>query len=199
MSATTVPTQANSRHLALADPATYRRTLHLVLDLPIGVATFTVAVTLVSTGAALAITIVGLPLLAATLLVARCMGRVERTRARSLLGVDVADPPASPRGLRRLSDPAGWRAVGYAVVMLPLGVVTSTVAMTGWATALSALAYPAYAPFLDHSSVSINDVIISGPGWQIATSLTGAVLLLVMPTVVRGLARLDAAAVRRLL
>ena len=64
---------------------------------------------------------------------------------------------------------------------------------------MSALLYPVYAPFLDQSSVTVNSLTIGGAGWQIATSLAGAVLLLVMPAVVRGLARLDAAAVRRLL
>lgn len=102
-------------------------------------------------------------------------------------------------GWRRLADPAGWRAVAYAVAILPLGIFTSTVALTGWTTAVSALLYPVYAPFLDQSSVTVNSLTIGGAGWQIATSLAGAVLLLVMPAVVRGLARLDAAAVRRLL
>ena len=72
MTATTLGGQ-RLRRLTLADPATYRTTAHLLLDLPIGIATFTIAVTLLSTSAALAITLIGLPLLALTLVAAQWM------------------------------------------------------------------------------------------------------------------------------
>ena len=200
MTATTVATQ-RFRRLAIADPATYRRTLHLLLDLPIGIATFTVAVTLLSVSAALFITLVGLPLLMATLYSTRWLARFERARAHTLLGVEVPpnDATASARGWRRLTDPAAWRAVGYAVVMLPVGIVTSVTAITGWSVALAMFAYPAYQPFADHSSRTVGSANLGAAGWQVATSVTGFALLLVMPTVVRALAALDATVVRRLL
>ena len=199
MTATTFTARPRPRLLGLTDPATYRRTLHLLLDLPIGVATFSVAVALVSTSVSLAITLIGLPLLAITLLAGRGMGQLERARARALLDVHVPEPDAAPRGWRRLTDTTGWRSIGYAVVMLPIGVMTSTVAATGWSVAASMFAYPAYAPFLDDSSVTVGSVTFGGWGAQLVTSLIGLALLLMMPSIVRGLARIDAAAVRRLL
>jgi hypothetical protein len=62
--------------LGLLDPATYRRSLHLLLDLPLGIVTFTVATTLLALSAGLAITLVGVPLLMLTLLAARLFGRL---------------------------------------------------------------------------------------------------------------------------
>src|SRR4051812_11091000 len=131
MTTTTIATQ-RFRPLAIADPATYRMTAHLLLDLPIGIATFTIAVSLVSTSVALAITLIGLPLLAMTLVAAKWMARFERARARSLLGINVTEPAStSPRWWQRVTDPDGWRAVAYAIVMLPLGIVTSVTVVTG--------------------------------------------------------------------
>lgn len=143
---------------------TIRKTLHLLLDLPVGVVAFTLAFTPLGVS---------------------WIPRVERMRARRLLDVDVSD-----------AKPA-WRAVAYSVLMLPLGVTTSTIAITGWATGLSALFYPAYAPFTDKTSVSVGSTTIGGPGWQVATSVAGGMLLLLMPLIVRGLARIDTAMLRR--
>lgn len=199
MSTETYASPRRRHWFGLTGKETYKQTLHLLLDLPIGIATFTVAVSLVTTSAALVVTLIGLPLLAASLVAAREMAKLERARARLLLGVDLPEPAAVPSGRRRLTDATGWRAVAYAVVMLPLGVATSTIAVTGWSTAATALVYPAYAPFLDKSSVTVGSTTIGGPGWQVATSVAGAVLLLSMPAIVRGLARLDIAVMRRLL
>ena len=148
---------------------TLRRTAHLLLDLPVGIATFTIALT-------------------TNVLAAREIGRLERARAHALLGADVTSPPQ-----------ARWRAFAYSLLMLPVGVVTSVVAITGWSTGIAALAYPAYAPFSDRTSVTVNDLTIGNAGWQIATSIAGALLLLAMPAIVRALSRLDTAMVRRFL
>lgn len=144
---------------------TIRRTVHLLLDLPVGIVAFTVAFTPLGVS---------------------WVPRLERMRARALLDVDVSD-----------TKPA-WRPIVYSLLMLPVGVTTSTIAITGWATGFTALLYPAYAPFLDQTSVTVGATTVGGPGWQVATSVAGALLLLLMPAVVRGLARVDSCMVRRL-
>ena len=79
---------------------TWEETLYLLLDLPVGVAGFTLAVTGLAGAAGLLITFLGLPLLTATLLLARLAGRGElarparcsassfQHRARLLVGMD---------------------------------------------------------------------------------------------------------------
>jgi signal transduction histidine kinase len=93
------------------------------------------------TGATLTLTVVGFPLLALGLLGARLMGRMERARARALLGVRVDEPTPLPlRRQRRdgglfaqlwliLKDPVAWRTVLYDAIRLPWGILTHTVVL----------------------------------------------------------------------
>ncbi|GAA2266443.1 histidine kinase [Streptomyces ruber] len=117
---------------------TWKETAHLLVNLPVTLLGFTYAVTALSTGAALTVTVIGFPLLAAALMGARLLGRLERARARALLGVRVEEP--SPLPLRRgggffawlrmaVKDPVGWRAMLYELTRLPWGVVTFTVTL----------------------------------------------------------------------
>ncbi|MDI3385815.1 sensor domain-containing protein [Streptomyces sp. B-S-A8] len=117
---------------------TWREVAHLLLDLPLALFTFGYAVIVVAVGSALAVTAVGLPLLALGLAGARWLGRVERARARRLLGTWVDEP--SPLSVRagdgllarmwtRLKDPVGWRSLLYGFVRLPWGVLACTLTL----------------------------------------------------------------------
>ncbi|MFE3265868.1 sensor histidine kinase [Streptomyces sp. NPDC059215] len=117
---------------------TWQEIAHLLANLPVSIFGFVYVVTMVSTGSALAVTVVGLPLLAGGLLGARQLGKLERARARTLLGVRIDEP--SPLPVRRtgffgwlwssLKDPVGWRTVLYDLIRLPWGVLTFTVTLT---------------------------------------------------------------------
>lgn len=74
------------------DRHTWKEIAHLLSNLPTAIAGFVYAVVMVATGSALAVTVIGLPLLAAGLLGARWLGRTERARARALLGVVIEEP-----------------------------------------------------------------------------------------------------------
>ena len=60
---------------------------------------------MVSLGAGLLVTFLGIPVLAAALAGCRGFGALERARARGLLGLDVADPEP----LRTQRPRAAWR------------------------------------------------------------------------------------------
>ncbi|MBW5425913.1 sensor histidine kinase [Streptomyces sp. BG9H] len=122
------------------DGHTWKEIAHLLANLPIGIAGFVYAVVTLSLGVGLTVTVVGLPLLAAALLGARLLGRAERARARKLLGVRVEEP--SPMAVfggsgvfgwlwSSLRDPVGWRAMLYAFIRLPWGVLTFAVTLVG--------------------------------------------------------------------
>jgi hypothetical protein len=183
---------------------TWMRTLHLLADLPIGVTAFTLASTAVSLSAGLAVTLVGLPLLVLTLVGARQYARFERGRVRMLLGVAVAAPAPSPGGLapRRwlaeLRTAAGWKALVHALLALPVGVLTFTAVVSGWVTAFALLATPVAAPWLPGGS-RIGSLHLDSPAGAVVAFAAGAVLAVLMPLVVRGLAALDAALARLLL
>ncbi|MFE2141794.1 sensor histidine kinase [Streptomyces sp. NPDC059456] len=119
----------------------WKETVHLLVNLPFALAGFVYTVTMVAVTGGLSVTAIGLPLLAAGLLASRQLGRLERARARVLLGVRVEEPTPLP-GPRRaggffpwlwagVKDPVAWRTVLYELVRLPWGVLTFTVALVG--------------------------------------------------------------------
>ncbi|GAA0341693.1 sensor histidine kinase [Streptomyces blastmyceticus] len=113
---------------------TWREVAHLLLNLPVGIAGFVYVSLWLYAGAALSITVIGLPLLALGLLGARWLGRMERRRSRALLGLRIDEPsPLSrhPRNRGFLSwtwtavkDPVAWRSTLYSFIRLPWGVLT---------------------------------------------------------------------------
>jgi hypothetical protein len=114
----------------VASPQTWRNLAYLLLAFPTGLVYFIVLVVGVSTGVALAIVIVGLGILIATLAAWRVMASVERGVARRLLRVEILDP-ADRRGLPRrervtrwLRDPVTWKSLIFVALKFPLGVVT---------------------------------------------------------------------------
>src|ERR671918_2679217 len=78
---------------------TWKETIHLLLNMPIGIATFTIIITGLAVGFGLLITLIGIPILFALLYVSRAMGTIERVRAALLLDADVRSPsrPDPPR------------------------------------------------------------------------------------------------------
>jgi len=129
---------------------TWKETIHLLLNMPIGIATFTIIVTGFSLGFGLLITLVGIPILIAMLYVSRGMGWFERARAKLLLDLDIPRPyradPTSDRWWRvplsRLTDPATWTEIVYHLLLLPIGAFTFTVAFTFWVLGASLLFLP---------------------------------------------------------
>jgi hypothetical protein len=102
------------------------------------------------------------PILAVALLVARFGGLVQRTMALALL-----DLPTSAPGLRQprrpgpigaltavLTDPAGWRAVGYFVIKLVLAPVTFAMAVSTYAAGLGAITYPLWRNYLPEQTAA---------------------------------------------
>ncbi|MFI0233655.1 sensor histidine kinase [Streptomyces sp. NPDC017086] len=115
------------------DVHTWKEILHLLLNLPVAVVGFTYAFVVVVAGGVLSLTAIGLPLLALSLLGSRQLGKLERARARKLLGVRVEEPTPLPlarsggpmqRLWMALKDPVGWRTLLYDVIRLPWGVLT---------------------------------------------------------------------------
>ena len=117
-----------------------------VSALVLGTLWFCVLVTAWATGIGLLITLLGLPVIWLTLVLAREMAEVEVQLARRLLDADVAAPPrlAGWRLWERLGDPRLWMAQGYLLLRFGLGLVIATVLIAVWGCALSLVAAPAY-------------------------------------------------------
>ncbi|ANB07946.1 histidine kinase [Streptomyces ambofaciens] len=121
------------------DRHTWKEIAHLLANFPVSLLAFVYVVTMLSVGVGLTVTVVGVPLLAVGLMGARQLGRLERARARALLGVRVDEPSRLPRrrgdGLlprlwMALKDPVGWRTVLYDFMRLPWGILTFVITLT---------------------------------------------------------------------
>jgi signal transduction histidine kinase len=223
---------ANPLRRALLAPfelRTWEETIHLLLNMPIGIATFTIIVTGLALGFGLAITLVGIPILFALLYVSRAMGTIERVRAALLLDADVPSPyrAVPPRDtwwrvhVARATDPATWIELGYHLLLMPIGVITFTIVVTFWTLGLSMFLLPLYAwtlpaPILffdswfnitvDNSPIVVdvttthgNHLILDTPLELAVVVLLGLVVLLLTPWVVHGVAAANRAIVRGML
>ncbi len=200
---------------------TWRETFHLLFNLPVGIVTFTVVVTGLATGLGLLITLIGIPIIFATMYLSRGMGTFERARARALLHVDVPEPyrpdPQPDKWWRvhvaRFTDPATWVEVGYHLMMLPVGIFTFTLVLTFWSVSLSLLTLPLYFWALPHDVVRFGDGVYlitdqgfkfaAYRGWVVDTpveialvAFVGLVFALITPWIVRGLATANRMLVR---
>ncbi|WP_405907115.1 MULTISPECIES: sensor histidine kinase [unclassified Streptomyces] len=147
------------------DPQTWKEIAHLLANLPVAVFGFTYVMTVMLTGVWMTVTVIGFPLLAVGLMGARQLGKMERARARALLGVRVDEP--SPLPLRgrggffarlwmSLKDPVGWRTVLYDVIRLPWGIVTFTVTLTSLFVAWPVL------PFIARGLTDVDRAMVRG-------------------------------------
>ncbi|WNE98103.1 sensor domain-containing protein [Streptomyces luomodiensis] len=125
---------------AFAFPAqTWKEIVHLLANLPVGIACFVFTLVWLAVGLGLSVTVIGLPLLGVGLGCSRFLGRLERARARALLSMRIEEPSPLPHqpgsGLlgrlwTRLRDPVGWRSTLYALIRLPWSVVTFATVLT---------------------------------------------------------------------
>ncbi|MEU5430957.1 sensor domain-containing protein [Streptomyces olivoreticuli] len=193
---------------APVEARTWREFLYLLLSLPMSVLTFSYAITMVSLGAGLLITFVGVPVLAAALLGSRLLGAAERARARGLLRMEIAEPePVRPPKGRSgplawtgalLKSGTSWRHLLYCVVHLPWAITAFVVSLTMWAVSWALFLYPAYMwmyptywgrPGMQvYGDADGTALYLDNPFEIGATCAVGLVLVLITPWIIRGLA-----------
>ncbi len=130
-------------------PRSLRELAYAVLASPLSIAGLVLVVVSTTLSTGLALTFVGLPLLAGAGVVVRGLGAVERGLARGLLGEQL---PAPGRLQWRggffgwlgaaLRDPVAWRIRAFELVRFPLGVITGYVSVIGYGFGLFWLSYP---------------------------------------------------------
>jgi signal transduction histidine kinase len=122
-----------------------QESLYLLTAFPIALASFVVLITGLSMSIG-SVILVGLPMAVVTLLVARAFARLERARLRAL-GHDLPPAAYQPTGagfrgwLGMLRDPQSWLDVLHGIVVMPLAMITWTVAVMWWSGAFFGLAY----------------------------------------------------------
>ncbi|MFF9484833.1 sensor histidine kinase [Streptomyces sp. NPDC014676] len=195
---------------------TWRELGYVLLSLPISVLLFTYAITMVSLGAGLLVTFLGVPVLAAALAGCRGFGAVERARARGLLGLEVAEP--EPLRMKRqgfmawigavLKSGTSWRALLYAVLQLPWAVLSFVVAVTVWSVGWSLLTYPlwfwVFPMYAGQDGIQLygdehHRIYLDNPFEITVTAGVGLLFTLATPWIVRALTMVDRVMVHGLL
>ncbi|MCP9996542.1 sensor domain-containing protein [Streptomyces werraensis] len=194
----------------------WRELAYVLLSLPISILMFTYAVTMVSLGAGLLVTFLGVPVLAAALAGCRGIGSVERARARGLLGLDVGEP--EPLRLKRqgfmgwvgavLKSGTSWRALLYSVLQLPWAVLSFTVTVAVWSLGWSLLTYPLWfwvlPTYAGQDGIQLygdeqRAIYLDNPFEIAVTAGVGLLFTLATPWIVRALTTVDRVMVHGLL
>jgi signal transduction histidine kinase len=180
-------------------------TAYLLLGLPAGIITFTVVVTGWATALGLAITLIGLPIALATILVSRGMAHAERWRAGLVLGQPIRGryPPApTGRILDRLrtvfADPQTWKDLGWHLLLLPVGIVGFTVAVVAWAWSLWTISFPLWFSLLEEPT-QFGGATLDTWWWALLMFTVGVVTLPISVALLRATAAGTGALARLLL
>jgi signal transduction histidine kinase len=132
-------------------------TAYVLIGFPIAVTAFTLIVTGISLGAGLLITVIGIPVLVATLYVARGFAHLERVRIRPVLHkrptpiVYKRPQPGAgwwARMFTPLSDGQSWLDSLHAIFRLVISTATFSIAVSWWASALGGVTYWFWQRFL---------------------------------------------------
>ncbi|MEQ1511281.1 MAG: sensor domain-containing protein [Lysobacteraceae bacterium] len=134
----------------IAEPRTYAALFYMLLSLATGIFYFTWVVTGISLSAGLAVLIIGIPFAILFLGSTRMFSLLEGRIVEVMLGERMPRRPLySSRGkpwLTRIgemfSDPRTWTTLLYMVLMLPLGIIYFTLAVTLLSVSLSFIAAP---------------------------------------------------------
>ncbi|MFF2039399.1 sensor domain-containing protein [Kitasatospora sp. NPDC058170] len=200
---------------------TYREIGYALTGLPVAVAGFSLGITLFALGLGTFVTVLGLPVLAGLTASARGFGRLERSRARGMLALDVPGPrpvrvvrPGAWGAVTaRIGDAAGWKAALYQLVMFPWAVFSFVVSLVfllvGWVLTLYPLYHWVYPTFTEWPGLQLFDFydsegvqhryFIESPAQIAGVSLLGLLFVFLTPALVRGLTNVNRLAVQGLL
>jgi signal transduction histidine kinase len=194
--------------LAPVSARAWLATIHLLGSLPVGIVMFVPIVFGVTLSLGLMpLFLVGLPILVLTLALAEQLARFERARFAVTLGERIADPRLPRvdgerwmrRQRRRATSGASWRAVGYELLLLPVGSVTFALAIALWSAPIALLTLPAYNWSLPNGGADLGLFTVRSPQATVLVGLAGLVLLWVAPYLARGLAAAHSAAAHAML
>ena len=161
-----------------ADPYTYGSLFYMMLALATGTFYFTWVVTGMSLSLGLLVLIIGIPMLLLFLMSVRLLSLVEGRIVETLLGVRMPrrplytqrDKPWLTRIKELFTDPRTWTAMGYMLLMLPLGTAYFSFVVTVAALSVALVA----APVLVWTGIAEADV--SFDGWQLLNIGDGMVV-----------------------
>jgi len=182
-------------------------TAYVLVGFPLGIIAFVLAVTGLAAGAGLlAAFLIGLPVLAFTLLISRGLAELERSRLAPVLRrerVHVRYRRAEPDAgwVRRILAPMAegqyWLDALHALLRFPVSVAAFVIVVTWWSMALGGLTYGLWDWALPHNEDNYELPEILGfadtPANRIGVYLViGLIATVTLPFIVRGSALVEA-------
>lgn len=148
-------------------PQTYRNLCYLGLMFPLGIVYFTLLATGFTTGIALVVVGIGIPILVLVFALVVGFARLERALVRVLLGVNIPAPAAETenglwdRTKHLVTDRGTWKAVAYLLSEFVYGTVVFGLIGSLVATGTSFLFAPIYyqhAPVVAYGPIRIGNL-----------------------------------------
>ena len=192
-----------------ADPRTYAALFYMLLSLATGIFYFTWVTTGLSLSVGLSVLIIGLPFIVLFFGSVRVLSLVEGRIVEVMLGMRMPRRPLYPtQGMTLMQRIGGmftdvhtWTTLCYMWLMLPLGIVYFTLAVTLLSVSLALIAMPLAIAFrgewlpglhLDHQLMMDWGFGAHVPGWgdALVMFVVGIVLLFATLHLARGLGRM---------
>jgi uncharacterized membrane protein len=195
-----------------ADPRAYAALFYMLLSLATGIFYFTWAVTGISLSIGLSVLIFGIAFVVLFFGTVRVLALVEGRLVEVMLGERMPrrplysdrDKPLRARVKDMFTDPRTWSTLLYMLLMLPLGIVYFTIAVTGVTLSVGLIAAP-IALLLAHYGLVGGGIYIDGdsvvPPALVApiAFLLGILLPFALLHLARGVARLQGGLAKHLL
>lgn len=193
-----------------ADPRAYAALFYMLMSMFTGIFYFTWAVTGLSMSLGFMILIIGIPFAVLFMGSVWALSLVEGRLVETMLGVRMPRRPAYGKReggfLTRIGeilvDPRTWATLLYMLLMLPLGIIYFTMAVTALALSLSFLLAPiAYVMgYADHVTLTYDGVTLMDAPWMTVPMFIGGALgVFVTLHVARGIGKLHGMMAKHLL
>jgi len=196
---------------ALAPPAesrTWTALFYSLLAIGTGIVYFTVTVTGLSLSLGLAILIVGIPFFLLFIGFTRVLALAEGRLVEGLLGQRMPRRPRYPqkgkpmmeRIKEMLGDRRTWTTMLYFLLMLPLGILYFTVAITGLAAGLSLILGPLSALLFEGGGIHMDGVLVTAePVVGLIAVPLGILVLTLVLHLIRGIGTMHGGLAKHLL
>lgn len=186
---------------------------YVLLGLPLAVASFVMLIVGLTAGAALVVTVIGLPILTGTLYAARTWADLERLRLPAVLRQPRVRPryrmPEAGAGAWRrilipITDGQSWLDLAHGCLKLVVALATFVITVVWWGAAVAGSLYWAYGWIIPQGpdNQQLNELLGLGDSAAARIGVNSAVglfFLLTLPIVVRGCAVAQATFARTLL
>jgi hypothetical protein len=192
-----------------SDPRAYTSLFFMLLTLATGIVYFTIAVTGMSLSISLAMLVIGVPLFLAFIGIVRVISLGEGRLIEAMTGERMPRRPVHPgpklglfaRIVAMLKDGRTWTTLAYFILMLPLGIIYFTIAVTGLAVGLALLiAVPvAVLHHFDLIGASIEPAWLATAPALVVLAGLGVIILTALMHCARGIGRMHAQLAKRFL